>query len=117
MIFSRKPKARPQHPDPAIELKLRSIAAIDGLRAAALRQVAVYQDDLANTQTQMGRAPSVHGPENAIYMEKMFSGRIARAEEGIRQQQEIILGLGDRLDKAITDSGLTDSDLSYLNLE
>jgi hypothetical protein len=118
----RKKIAPAQHPDPATELKLRNIAAIDGLRRTSMLQVGSYQADLTDAQEDLGRATGelVAGNDAGIdpdVVEKLAVARIARAEEGIRQQRETILGLNDRLEKAITDAGLTDADLSYLNLD
>lgn len=122
MPFFRKPPGRQQHPDPATELKLRNIAAIDGLRATAMNQIASYQADLTDAQEDLARATGtlVAGNDEEIdieVIEKTVSARIARAEAGIARQREVITGLNDRLDQAISAAGLTDADLSYLNLE
>jgi predicted nucleic acid-binding Zn-ribbon protein len=102
-------------------MKLRNIAAIDALRGTAMRQIASYQADLTDAQEDLARATGalVEGNEEELdidVVQKVVTGRIASAEEGIRRQRDEIIGLNERLDKAISDAGLTDADLSYLNL-
>lgn len=117
MPFLRK-KPRPRvHPDPVTELKLRNIAAIDSLRAQAMRQTVLYRNEIAKAQDQARSAAERHGVRQAERLEPIIGSRIKRAEDGIRQQQELIIGLNEKLEKAIADSGLSDSDLAYLNLE
>jgi hypothetical protein len=115
------PASREQHPDPVKELKLRAVAAIDGLRVAAYRQVSLYQDDLQDAQQDLARLTGrlVSGayegsPDKTV---KVATERISRAEEGVRREHDLILSLSDRIEKAVADSGLTESDLAYLNLE
>jgi hypothetical protein len=123
-IFGKRRAAvqgRQQHPDPGTEIRLRSIAAIDALRASALRQVAFWEHDITDAQEDLARATGriADGWEDVKVkqVQQAVTGRIARAEEGIRRQHAVILGLNEALDKAVAESGLTDADLSYLNLE
>jgi len=121
MRRSKRSAARQQHPDPVTELKLRNIAAIDSLRASALRQVASCERDITDAQEDLARATGrvAAGWEEVriSQVEKAVVSRIARAEESIRRQHAVILGLNEHMERAITDSGLTETDLSYLNLE
>lgn len=112
----RAPAPAP-HPDPVKELKLRSIAAIDGLRRQAARQTGIYLDEIVRTSSARRDAPYYFGTSGVMEMEPVFASRIARAEEGVRTQQELIISLSERLEKAVAESGLSDSDLAYLSLE
>lgn len=121
-IFGKKqPRGRSQHPDPAVELKLRNIAAIDSLRAAALHQIASCQAEIASAQEDLAEAidRKTKGWSGISLdgLQKVTADRVARAEEAITRQYEVIFSLGERLGKAVSESGLTDADLSYLNLE
>src|ERR1700742_80041 len=93
----KQPEARQQHPDPGTELKLRNIAAIDSLRASALRRVASCERDITDAQEDLARATGrvAAGWEDVKIgqVEKAVASRIARAEESIRQQHAVILGL------------------------
>lgn len=85
-----------------------------------MRQIDSYQADMTDAQEDLARATGalVAGEEVPGLSEvlTMVTGRISRAEEGIRQQREVIVGLNGQVEKAIADAGLSDSDLAYLNL-
>lgn len=54
--------------------------------------------------------------ERLAAMAEVNTQRRAEAEEGIRQQQEILGSFHARLEAAITEAGLTPGDLLYLDL-
>lgn len=109
------------HPDPAIELRLRGIAGLARMQAACEAQIALYQEAIASAHAgdayAMQRLSNGHLDNKRLAaMAVVNAQRRAAAEEGIRQQQEILGSFHARLEAAITEAGLTPGDLLYLDL-
>lgn len=123
-VFGRKKsqKQHVSHPDPAVEIKLRGIAAIDHLRYVAFQRIKQYQHDIDTAQDDITRAlRHLAGSYITSYdlnqINRMSNQRIKNADDGIKAQHTLVIDLNAQIEKAIADAGLTDSDLAYLDLQ
>lgn len=115
----RKATVRRQHPDAEAELKLQAIQRLIRLGRQAEGQLADYQAAIQRCDYDQHQAIDYHQQGYKVSLKDvsaMCTSRREAAENGAREQREILLALGERIDAAIRDSGLTVMDLAFLDL-
>jgi hypothetical protein len=121
----KKPERQP-HPDPATELKLQRVISLMRMRASCEAQVAEYQRAIASTHDRedealengaLSPAYDRYIPANQMNaILKASEQRRRSAEEGIREQRALITSLDGKITEVITQEGLTEYDLAYLDI-
>ena len=122
MRRKNRPEFKP-HPDPVVELKLQHIRDMVKLRASCHGLIAKYTEEIGDAQEALADAQSRHSTSSFPISqgqlnnaERVTENRIRRAEEGIREQRAVLLGLGSQIQEAIGAAGLSEFDIAYLNL-
>jgi hypothetical protein len=123
----RKKRAIESHPDPAIALKLQHIQSLMAVKSSIQRQLNVYLEEIQVAHERLDDAcarHSEHRPGDFGYISAsqlnltsaICKDRITAAKHGINSCREELLDTQQKIEAYITETGLNDFDLAYLNL-